>query len=550
MAGVGLEVGAKLKKDHINRRGWLLWGATFAVMLALAATVPLLHYPLVRLLQEFQGGRASLEGYYALIGLGGLVLIFCLYIALKQRELMKTRDALEKEERERQEAATRLSELSELFQVSTTLNLQLQLNVILEIIVRRVVSTLRAQQASIMIYNPEDGVLETRASYGLESEFARNARKRLGEGIAGWVAERKEAVLLNNTGSNPHLGQHFKSDRNITSSLSLPLRLGDRIVGVLNVNRINNSEPFQEHHREMLRMFAEHVGAVIDRAETVDRLSSRTRLLEAANLKLSEMNQMKDVFLSTASHELKTPLSSVIAYAELLEDNDEKLGAEQRAEFLRRLRSEAGRLLGLIEDILDLSRIESGKLTLRRVPLSVNDVVHAAVETTRQTAVKHTVGLVEAFEQDLPPLLIDEVKMRQVVVNLIVNAVKFSPEQGTVKVCTRREPKYAIVEVVDQGPGIMPEETVRIFELFGQGLRGLDKRTGGLGIGLHLVKRISELHGAHVGVNSRPGEGSTFWVRLPLSLADEAARVAGNAPAPAGAGPVPHLLPEAVKKVA
>src|SRR5206468_7927097 len=141
------------------------------------------------------------------------------------------------------------------------------------------------------------------------------------------------------------------------------------------------------------------------------------------NLKLSEMNQMKDVFLSTASHELKTPLSSVIAYAELLEENSEKLPADQRAEFLKRLRSEAGRLLGLIEDILDLSRIESGKLTLRRVPLSVNEVVHAAVETSRQTAVKHNVELVEEFEADLPPLLLDEVKMRQVVVNLIVNAV-------------------------------------------------------------------------------------------------------------------------------
>jgi signal transduction histidine kinase len=139
------------------------------------------------------------------------------------------------------------------------------------------------------------------------------------------------------------------------------------------------------------------------------------------------MNQMKDVFLSTASHELKTPLSSVIAYAELLEENAEKLPADQRAEFLKRLRSEAGRLLGLIEDILDLSRIESGKLTLRRMPIAVNDVVKAAVETSRQTAVKHEVELVEALEEDLPQLMLDEVKMRQVVVNLLVNAIRFSP---------------------------------------------------------------------------------------------------------------------------
>ena len=543
-----MEVSAELMKDNINRRGWLLWAATFAVVLALASAVTLLFYPLVRLIQELGGARNSTEGYYAIVGLAGLVLIFCLYVVLKQHELMKTRDALELNERGRQEASVRLSELSALFQVSTTLNLQLQLNVILEIIVRRVVSTLRAQHASIMIYNAEEGVLETRASYGLESEFARHARARMGEGIAGWVAQRKEAVLLND--SHPQLGRHFKSDRNITSSLSLPLRLGDRVVGVLNVNRINNSERFTEHHREMLRMFAEHVGAVIDRAETVDRLTSRTRVLEAANLRLSEMNQMKDVFLSTASHELKTPLSSVIAYAELLEDNAEKLKPDQRAEFLRRLRAEAGRLLGLIEDILDLSRIESGKLTLRRVPLSVNEVVRAAVETARPTATKHTVELVEALDSELPPLLLDEVKMRQVVVNLLVNAIRFSPEHGTVKVVTRREPKFILIEVVDQGPGILPEETVRIFELFGQGVSGLDRRTGGLGIGLHLVRRISELHGAHVGVNSQPGQGSTFWVRLPVALADEAERVAAGGTAPAEAGAPAAALPEAEQKAA
>src|SRR5262249_31056703 len=444
--------------NHPARRPWLLWGATFAVVLALAASVPLLYLPMVRSLQEMDPGNTRpVEGYYAIVGLAGLVLIFCLYVTLKQRELNRVREALEHEEEEKEAVRLRLSELSALFQVSTTLNLQLRLNVILEIIVRRVVSTLRAQQASVMIYSPEDGVLETRASYGLESEFARNARAKLGEGIAGWVAERKEAILLAAKAATPELGQHYKANRNITSALSLPLKVGDRCVGVLNVNRINHPEPFKEHHREMLRMFAEHVGAVIDRAEAMERLNQRTRALEEANTKLSELNQMKDVFLSTASHELKTPLSSVIAYAELLEDNAEKLQADQRAEFLRRLRSEAGRLLGLIEDILDLSRIESGKLTLRRVPVSVTDGVRAAVETSRPTAVKHTIELVEALDAELPPLMLDEVKMRQVVVNLLVNAIRFSPEHGTVKVVTRREPKFTISEGVGQGPGVLPE---------------------------------------------------------------------------------------------
>ena len=510
------------KVDRLNRRSWVLWAITFVVLFALAAAVPLLYFPLIDLINGREGmGDLLTEPYYAVIGLMGLVLVFCLYTALKHRELNRMRTALGHEERETEDVRTRLSELSSLFQMSTSLNLQLRLDVILEIIVRRVVSALRAQQASIMIYNPESGELETRATYGLESEFARNARKRLGEGIAGWVAQRGEAVMLNHNQTGNHdLDRHFKSDRNITSALSLPLRVGERCVGVLNVNRINHPEVFQEHHREMLNLFAEHVGAVIDRADAMDRMGSRSRQLELDVQKLTEMNHMKDLFLSTASHELKTPLTSVIAYAELLDDNEGSLTAAQRREFLRRLRGEAERLLGLIDDILDLTRIESGKLTLKRVPVALNEVVHSAIETSRSMASKHHIELREQLESDLPVPTIDEVKMRQVVVNLVVNAIKFSPEDGEVLVRTTREPNFLLTEVIDQGPGIKPEDATHIFELFGQGVPGKEARAAGLGIGLHLVKRIAELHGGHVGVNSIPGQGSTFWVRLPMALVE------------------------------
>lgn len=505
---------------HLARRSWLLWGVTFTVVLALTVAVPLLYVPLVQLAGSDAHTLLTENTYLAMVGLGGLILVFCLYTLLKQVELNRMRDALLKEEIEKQDIRTRLSELSALFQVSTTLNLQLRLDVILEIIVRRVVSTLKAQQASIMLYNPGDGMLETRASYGLESEFARNAKKRLGEGIAGWVAERQEAVLLSKDGGAPQgLNQHYKSNRNITSALSLPLRVGDRCVGVLNVNRINHPEPFLDHHREVLQMFAEHSGAVIERAETVERLNRRARELEEANLRLSELNQMKDVFLSTASHELKTPLSSVIAYAELLEENDQTLDREQRGEFLHRLRGEANRLLQLIEDILDLSRIESGKLTLRRRPIATHEIVRAAIETSSAMARKHEVTLEERLDESLPELTLDEVKMRQVVVNLLSNAIKFSPARSVVRVTTRREADDVLVEVSDRGPGIPAEETTHIFELFGQGVRSGAAEASGLGIGLHLVKRLTELHGGHVGVNSEPHSGSTFWVRLPLTLA-------------------------------
>jgi signal transduction histidine kinase len=503
------------RRNTLHRRTWLLWGLTFTLLLALTTAVPLLYLPAVDLLREGGEGAPIEGGWIAFPALAGLVIIFCLHTVMKQRELDAARAALEREEREKEQVRVRLSELSELFRVSTALNLALSLGDILEIIVRRVVSTLEAQQASVMIVDPTTGVLVTRASYGLEAEFARHARVRMGEGIAGWVAEQLKPVQLDP--GNDTFGGHFKHNRHITSALSLPLRVGDRCVGVLNVNRINHTRAFESHHGELLEIFAEHVGAVIERAETLDRLGQETRALEADNRRLQDLHRMKDVFLGTATHELKTPLTSVIAYAELLHDNDTGLTHEQRQEFLGRLRAEAGRLLSLIDEILDLTRLESGKLVLKRGTLPLNEVAQAALETTGAFATRHRVRLVPEFGDGLPPVSVDEVKIRQVVTNLLVNAIKFSPEGGTVTVGTARDGDWITLEVADHGPGVPPEETAHIFELFGQGIPAGEERGGGLGIGLHLVKRITELHGGHVGVNSRQGEGSRFWIRLPLA---------------------------------
>lgn len=533
--GNGMNSRTEIRWMQLQRAGWMLWAATFALLLALTTVVPALYARVLGLTGTKELPVGLDNPYIVTVALAGLVILFCLYTILQQRELHRAVKALSREENDRADASVRLSELTALFQVSTTLQLQLRSDVILEIIVRRVVSTLKAQQASIMILEPDNGELVTRASYGLEAEFSRGARKKIGEGIAGWVALRREAVSLGEQAPSGELGKHYKENRRITSALSLPLAIGERVVGVLNVNRINHTEPFGEHHLEVLRVFAEHIAAVIDRAEVMERMGRRARELEADNEKLAELNRMKDVFLGTASHELKTPLTSVIAYAELLDDHEGKLSREQSREFVGRLRAEAQRLLSLIEDILDLSRLESGKLMLKPRSLDIAEVLRGAVETTRPLAQKFGVKVDTEFAAGLPQLSVDEVKIRQVLVNLIVNAVKFSPRESPVTVRTTLDGSYVRLEVHDRGPGIAPDTATHIFELFGQNVAEESDSRGGLGIGLHLVKRITEMHGGHVGVNSRPGEGSTFWVRLPMAPEGHATGEAGSEPERAAA---------------
>jgi signal transduction histidine kinase len=510
---------AEIRWKSLQRAGWMLWVAAFALLLALTTVVPALYARVLGLADPNDVVAGVDNPYVVTVALAGLIILFCLYTVMQQRELHRAVQALSREENERAVASVRLNELTALFQVSTTLQLQLRSDVILEIIVRRVVSTLKAQQASIMILEPENGELVTRASYGLEAEFSRGARKKIGEGIAGWVALRREAVSLGEHAPSAELGRHYKENRRITSALSLPLAIGERVVGVLNVNRINHTEPFGEHHLDVLRVFAEHIAAVIDRAEVLERMGRRARELEADNEKLAELNRLKDVFLGTASHELKTPLTSVIAYAELLDDHEGRLSREQGREFVGRLRAEAQRLLSLIEDILDLSRLESGKLALKPRPIELAELVRGTVETTRGMAQKFGVSVESEVAEGLPTLALDEVKLRQVLVNLVVNAIKFSPRDVPVLLRARLDEAFVRVEVVDRGPGIAPDTATHIFELFGQNVPEDSESRGGLGIGLHLVKRITELHGGHVGVNSRPGAGSTFWIRLPVASA-------------------------------
>ncbi len=453
----------------------------------------------------------------AVTGLVVLVLIVLVW-RLHAVEKMRSRVLEERVRIDRQRA--RVTELTHLFQIATRLNLQVALDDVIGLMVRRVTVALDAQQSSVMLLNTETNMLETRAFHGDEGERTANAAQPVGHGIAGWVATNRQSRLLNSASEHPELERYFKVHRRISSAVCSPILLEDKCIGVLNVNRINNPEPFNEDHQQILETFAEHVGAVIHRARALGDLDRRVKALEETNEKLTELNKIKDAFLSTASHELKTPLTSMIGYSELLCSHDDQLSDEQRKEFLTRLRTEARGLLGIIEGVMDLSRLEMGKSPLRLAPVSVNEVAASAVEAAQTLAKKNSVTIVERYADNLPQTGLDAGKVRQVFLNLLTNAVRFSPSGSEVEIITSFDDDKLTITVVDQGPGINPEEMDRIFTLFGQGVQKGARSTTGLGIGLNLVARIMEIHGGEVGVNSEPGQGSRFWVRFPLLAVD------------------------------
>jgi signal transduction histidine kinase len=355
--------------------------------------------------------------------------------------------------------------------------------------------------------------LECRSVHGVDSDFVKDARIKVGEGIAGYVAQHGEPLVLNDDDVQRKFAASKKTGRNITSALCIPLMVKGRAIGVLNIKRIDRDRSFSVGDARILAVFGEHAAIAIERVEEYRALDSRASLLEDANRRLAEVNRMKEIFLYTVSHELKTPLTCIIAYAEFLRQDENAIEPEQRKTFSRILYDQANRLLELVNDIMDLSRLEGGAARLNLAPSSLNSIVESSIQTLETQAVRKGIRLTQELAEEVPAIPVDASKLRQVIVNLLNNAIKFTETGGVITIHTRIQDANVVVEVVDSGIGIPARDLTRIFDLFARSDIAVNRQYEGLGLGLHLVKRLVELHGGRVWVESTPGQGQPVLVQ-------------------------------------
>ncbi len=310
-----------------------------------------------------------------------------------------------------------------------------------------------------------------------------------------------------------------------TESAVAALRLGvyDYLVKPCVVEDLKQTVARALEHRQANLLAAEHerrLRRMNDELE--ERVRARTAELARANERLADANAAKDRFLATLSHELRTPLTPLRAAIDLLKMRHE--GDAEVRPILESMDSSLGQETRLIDDLLDMARINTGKLTLKREAVDLSACLRAAAEAVRPKA--------EARRQELdvqldsfPLLLADPVRVRQVATNLLDNASKFTPEGGRVTLEARREGSRAIVRVTDTGPGIDPAFLPLVFEPFRQADSSSRRQHGGLGLGLSIVRHLVELHGGQVQVSNRsPERGACFTVSLPI--------VSAPAPAP------------------
>jgi signal transduction histidine kinase len=251
--------------------------------------------------------------------------------------------------------------------------------------------------------------------------------------------------------------------------------------------------------------------------------------LAESNVALYESNRLKSEFLANVSHELRTPLNSILGFAELLRDTL-SAGPEQRTgRYVQNILTSGRNLLELINDLLDLAKIEAGRMEVRSSPLSLNDLFEGLTGILKPLCEKKELEISTAIATDVPILQTDGAKLQQVLYNFLSNAIKFSPSGATITLAAQRIAEQRVrISVADRGPGIPPEKQAIIFEKFRQVDGGVTREHGGTGLGLAISRELATLLGGEIGVDSTPGQGATFWLELPLKIEAGAADVRGR----------------------
>jgi adenylate cyclase len=299
--------------------------------------------------------------------------------------------------------------------------------------------------------------------------------------------------------------------------LIVPLLGPESLIGMLVVRRKAPGE-FPQHSVDLLQTFAAQSVLAIQNANLFTEVEEKSRQLEMAS-------QHKSQFVASMSHELRTPLNAIIGLTEMMVSNAPRFGTEKAAEPLRRVHRAGTHLLGLINQVLDLSKIEAGKLELSPETVTLAPLLEDVIGTARQLAEQNKNRLVVESPENLGSLTVDPMRLRQILLNLLSNACKFT-KQGEVKLRVKRVVdgrNWIEMAVADTGIGMTPEQQAKLFEEFTQADSSTARQYGGTGLGLAITRKLARMMGGDVTVTSEPGKGSVFTVRLPGS-ADAQAR--------------------------
>jgi signal transduction histidine kinase len=328
--------------------------------------------------------------------------------------------------------------------------------------------------------------------------------------VVGRVALEGKSIHIADLQSEPELTYLRAPGVSIQrAALGVPMLREGKPIGVLVLTR-TNVEPFTDKQIELVETFADQAVIAIENVRLFDEIQDKNRQLQLAS-------ENKSQFVSSMSHELRTPLNAIIGLTDMLVKNAARFGTEKAQEPLQRVNRAGTHLLGLINQVLDLSKIEAGKLELNPQTVQLAPLINEVIGTAGQLAEQNKNRLVIDAQEDLGALTVDPMRLRQILLNLLSNACKFT-KAGEVKLAARKlsdGSSFVEFAVSDTGIGMTAEQQAKLFEEFSQADAATAQRFGGTGLGLAITRKLARMMGGDVTLTSEPGKGSVFTVRLP-----------------------------------
>jgi signal transduction histidine kinase len=377
--------------------------------------------------------------------------------------------------------------------------------------------------ASVFLLNDDRTELRAFATYPYADQINKIAKFKVGEGIVGWTVRSNEMVNIPDALQDPRF-KIVDPSRAPRSMLLLPLSSPQHVIGAMTMAR-RLVQPFTDVDAALVRVIVSQAAISIENAQLyaamhghMSRIEEQNHELEDANVQINEVSRLKSEFLANMSHELRTPLNSILGFSEILKDNlAGALSDEQRVECLEAIHASGEHLLQLINDVLDMSKIEAGRMDLVLEEFAVDSSIREVITVVKSLAGRKNIELSIATEPEDLVVYADKGKFKQVIYNLLSNAIKFTPESGSVFVDTkvREQAGDMLVTVTDTGVGIPAEHIDKIWGEFYM-VQGEHQTQKGTGLGLALVRKLVELHGGQIDVFSEEDKGSTFSFTMPL----------------------------------
>jgi PAS domain S-box-containing protein len=331
------------------------------------------------------------------------------------------------------------------------------------------------------------------------------------QSVIGMVAESGTYRLIDDVQKELHhqVNPYLPETR---SELAIPLRIGQRTVGVIDIQS-KQTHAFTEDDISVLQSLGDQVAVAIDNARSYE-------LSQQLIKDLREVDKLKSQFLANMSHELRTPLNSIIGFSRVILKGIDGPITDMQQQDLTAIYNSGQHLLGLINDVLDLARIEAGKMELNFEEVNLADMVTSVLSTAKGLVKEKPIQLIQKVPAGMPTIRGDAMRIRQVFINLLSNASKFTEEGSiTVEATTQRSltgSMEALISVIDTGPGISAEDQEKLFKAFSQVDGSATRKTGGSGLGLSICANLVQLHGGQIGIKSEATIGSTFWFTVPL----------------------------------